>query len=91
MNRKFIFKICFLVVIWSVIILGMIGVSVLFNLINLDILFNNTIPPEVELEPLGDPNFISIMSFVLPLCFGLALSMRLFEEELTKKGDEKEK
>ena len=91
MSRKIIFKICFLVIIWSVIILGMIGVSILFNLINLDMLFNNKIPPEVELEPNGEPNFINIMSFVLPLCFGLALSMRLFDKELTKskKGVEK--
>ena len=68
----------------------MIGVSVLFNLINLDILFNNTIPPEVELEPLGDPTIINIMTFVLPLCIGLGLSMRLFDKELTKSKKEGE-
>ena len=84
--RKIIFKICFLVIIWSVIILGMIGVFVLFNLINLD--FLNSLPPEVIPDPITDQNIINIMAFVLPLCFGLALSMRLFEKELTKKGDE---
>ena len=89
--RKIIFKICFLVIIWSVIILVMIGVYILFNLINLDMLFNNKIPPEEIPDPITDQNIINIMAFVLPLCFGLALSMRLFEEELTKKGDDKEK
>ena len=87
--RKIIFKICFLVIIWSVIILGMIGVSVLFNLINLEVL--NSLPPEVIPDPITDQNIINIMAFVLPLLTGLGLSMRLFDKELTKskKGGEK--
>ena len=85
--RKIIFKICFLVIIWSVIIILGMGLSVLFNLINLG--FLNSLPPEVIPDPITDPNIINIMAFVLPLCFGLALSMRLFEKELMKKGDEK--
>ena len=84
--RKIIFKICFLVIIWSVIILVMIGVSVLFNLINLEVL--NSLPPEVIPDPITDQNIINIMAFVLPLCVALGLSMRLFDKELTKKGDE---
>ena len=89
MSRMIIFKICFLVIIWSVIILVMIGVYILFNLINLEVL--NSIPPDVELDPLGDPDVLSILCFVLPLCVALGLSMRLFEKELMKEGDEKEK
>ena len=89
MSRKIIFKICFLVIIWSVIIILGMGLSVLFNLINLEVL--NSIPPDVELEPLGDPTIINVMTFVLPLCIGLGLSMRLFDKELTKskKGGDK--
>ena len=83
-----IFKICFLVIIWSVIIILGMGLSVLFNLINLDMLFNNKIPPDVIPDPITDQNIINIMAFVLPLCFGLALSMRLFDKELTKSKKE---
>ena len=88
-SRKIIFKICFLVIIWSVIIILGMGLSVLFNLINLEAL--NSLPPDVILEPLTDPDVLSILCFVLPLCVALGLSMRLFDKELTKskKGDEK--
>ena len=85
--RKIIFKICFLVIIWSVIIILGMGLSVLFNLINLEIL--NSLPPDVYLEPLGDPDVLSILCFVLPLCVALGLSIMLFEKKIMKEGDEK--
>ena len=83
--RKIIFKICFLVIIWSVIIILGMGLSVLFNLINLEAL--NSLPPDVYLEPLGDPDVLSILCFVLPLCVALGLSIILFEKDLTEGGE----
>ena len=69
-----IFKICLFVIIWSLITSWIIGVSILFELINLDVL--NSLPPEVIPDPITDQNIINIMAFVLPLLTGLGLSMR---------------
>ena len=87
--RKIIFKICLFVIIWSLITSWIIGVSILFDLINLDVVVS--IPKDYYPHPVGDPDFMTVFIFVLPLCIGLGLSMRLFDKELTKskKGDEK--
>ena len=87
-KMKFIFKICFVVIIWSVIISWMIGVSILFELINLDVVVS--IPKDYYTHPVGDPDIMTLIYFLFPVLIGLALSMKLFEKELMKEGVELE-
>ena len=89
--RKIIFKICLFVIIWSLITSWIIGVSILFELINLDVVVS--IPKDYYPHPVGDPDIMTLIYFLFPVLIGLALSMKLFDKELTKskKGDEKEK
>ena len=81
---KIIVKICLFVFIWSVIISWMISASIIFNLIDLNAMV--VIGEDYYTHPIGDPNLIAIFNSLLPICIGLALSMRLFDKELTKKS-----
>ena len=83
---EIIFRYCLFVIIWCGLISWIIGVSILFNRIDVNAMI--VIPENYYPDPIGDPDLMTIINFILPVLIGLALSMRLFNKELTKKGDE---